>query len=69
MKKETILRKQLRYLTRRSEQAYQEGDDERFIKLVNCICKVLETGEKLNSAEGGEVRLHLIGDPGEEVTE
>ena len=62
-KKKNLFTREITLLHRRARAAYEAQDDEAFIKLVGCLCKVAETQAKVGPAEPEAVEIVLRGDP------
>lgn len=62
-KKKNLFSREIALLHRRARAACDAQDDEAFIKLVGCLCKVAETQIKMGSAQPDAVEVVLRGDP------
>ena len=62
-KRRNLFSREITLLHRRARSAYEAQDDETFIKLVTCLCKVAEAQSKMGPAEPSAVEVVLRGDP------
>ena len=63
-KRKNLFSREITQLHRRARAAYEAQDDDAFIKLVTCLCKVAEVQAKMGPAEPSAVEVVLRGDPG-----
>ena len=57
--KRKLLESEIGHLKERGEVAYSEQNDELLINFVNCICKAMETQDKLEPPEQEKIELIL----------
>ena len=62
-KKKNLFTREITLLHRRARAAYEAQDDDAFIKMENCLCKVAEAQAKMGPAEPEAVEIVLRGDP------